>query len=111
MLQNKIYGLLGLARRAGKAVSGEEPAESAIRSGKAHLVLLAEDASPNTVKKFRDKCSFYGVPLILADKREVLGRSVGAGERVCVAICDEGLAGAIRKEYQANGTFGKKQGE
>ena len=48
---NKFLQLLGLAMRAGKVVSGEELVIREIRSGKAQLVILAEDAKKNTEKK------------------------------------------------------------
>ena len=48
---NKFLQLLGLAMRAGKVVSGEELVIREIRSGKAQLVILAEDAAKKTRKK------------------------------------------------------------
>ena len=50
MKQNKTLSMLGLARRAGKVVSGEFSVEKAVKSGKAYLVIVAEDASDNTIK-------------------------------------------------------------
>ena len=50
----KELSLLGLAAKAGKVVSGEFATENAVKSGKAFLVLTAEDASNNTRKKFND---------------------------------------------------------
>ncbi|WP_179193713.1 ribosomal L7Ae/L30e/S12e/Gadd45 family protein, partial [Bacillus sp. S1-R5C1-FB] len=46
---------LGLAHRARKIISGEELVLKAVRSGKAKLVLLSEDASVNTTKRITDK--------------------------------------------------------
>lgn len=48
---NKFLQLLGLAMRAGKVVSGEELVIREIRSGKAQLVILAEDAKKKHGKK------------------------------------------------------------
>ena len=58
----KELSLLGLAAKAGKVVSGEFATENAVKSGKAFLVLTAEDASNNTRKKFNDMCTYYEVP-------------------------------------------------
>ena len=55
----KELSLLGLAAKAGKVVSGEFATENAVKSGKAFLVLTAEDASNNTRKKFNDMCTYY----------------------------------------------------
>ena len=52
MKQNKLLSLIGIAMKAGKLVSGEFSTETAIKSGKAYLVIITGDASKNTVKKF-----------------------------------------------------------
>ena len=59
---SKVLSLVGLATRAGKTVSGEFSTEKSVKTGKGFLVLVAEDASENTRKKFRDMCDFYEVP-------------------------------------------------
>lgn len=51
MSNERWASLLGLANRARKVISGEELTVKEIRSGRAKLVLLAEDASENTTKK------------------------------------------------------------
>lgn len=101
MSSNKLLSGLGLAMRAGQLVTGDEGVLDAVRTGKARLVVLAADASENTRKKFKDKCSTYQVPIIEYGTRELLGSSVGKGERVIVAITDPGFARLIAK-YKAN---------
>lgn len=95
MKQNKVLSLLGLSARAGKLASGEYSAETAVKSGKAALVLVAEDASANTKKLFHDKCSFYEVPIYEFGTKEVLGHAIGKELRASVAVLDEGLANAV----------------
>lgn len=91
-MKDKLLSYLGLSMRAGKLATGDEGVLKAIRAGDAKLVVLAEDASANAHKKFRDKCAFYGVPLIVAGTRYELGRSIGKAERVVIAVCDPGFA-------------------
>lgn len=82
--------------------SGEFLCENAIRSHKAHLVLVSQDASSNTRKKFHDKCTFYGVPIIDTPfSKEELGAAMGQTARSCVAVCEKGLAQGIIKALQA----------
>jgi ribosomal protein L7Ae-like RNA K-turn-binding protein len=89
---------VGLATKAGKTVSGEFSTEKSVKQGKALLVLVADDASENTKKKFRNMCEFYEVPIyFLADKEE-MGRSMGKQIRASLAIEDENFATAIIKE-------------
>lgn len=95
MKQNKVLSLLGLSARAGKLVSGEYSTETAVKSGKAALVLVAEDASANTKKLFHDKCSFYEVPVYDFGTKEMLGHAVGKELRASVAVLDAGLADAV----------------
>ena len=90
--------LIGLAMKAGKLKSGDFACMSSIRDGTACLILLAEDSSENTKKKFCDKCSFYGVPLIQRYTKSELGKRIGKEERAVAAITDKGLAEAIRKK-------------
>ena len=46
--------MLGLAARAGRIVSGEFTVEKEVKSGRAYLVLIAEDASENNRKKISE---------------------------------------------------------
>lgn len=95
MRQNKVLSLIGLSARAGKLKSGEFSVESAIKGGKAALVLVAQDASDNTKKLFSDKCAFYGIPIFEYGTKEMLGHAVGKEFRASIAVLDEGLAKTI----------------
>ena len=92
MNQPKWSSLLGLANRARKVISGEELVVKEIRGGKAKLVILSSDASPNTEKKVADKCRYYDVPLFRVETREQLGHAIGKDHRVVVAVLDEGFS-------------------
>lgn len=96
MKMHKALSMLGIAAKAGRLASGETAAEQAIRKGKAELVILSEDASENTGKKFRNLCSTYKVPMIVFETKESLGRAIGKGERSSVAVLDAALAEAVR---------------
>ena len=47
---DKVLGLMGLAKKAGRVAMGEDAVKDAVRYGTAHLVIIAEDASDNTKK-------------------------------------------------------------
>ena len=96
-IPDKVLGTLGLAMRAGKLVSGEFMTERSIRDGEAKLVLIADDASDGTKKKFTDSCRYYRVPILYVYDKETLGQSIGKKERASVAVLDSGFAGSIRK--------------
>ena len=48
---SKAISMLGLATKAGKTVSGEFCTEKEIKCGRAKLVIVAADASDNTISK------------------------------------------------------------
>ena len=62
MAQNKTLSLLGLAQKAGRIASGEFSTEKAVKEGRAFLVIVSEEASANTSKKFVNMCTYYRVP-------------------------------------------------
>lgn len=95
-----MMGLIGLATRAGKAVSGEFCTEKEVKSGKASLVIVAGDASDNTKKKFKNMCDFYKVPIYFYKDKDTLGHAMGKEFRASLAILDEGFAGSIKKHME-----------
>jgi ribosomal protein L7Ae-like RNA K-turn-binding protein len=92
----KVAQMLGLAMRARKLISGEELVVQAVRNGQAKLVLLAADASANTVKKITDKCRHYQVPCYSPGDRFELGSAIGKDARVTLAVTDSNLAERIQ---------------
>ena len=96
--KDKILSYLGFATRARKAVSGEFSVEKSIKQRKAKLVIVSEEASQNTRKKFTDMCGYRKIPLYFFGTGEELGRACGKDFRISMAVEDEGLAGAAARE-------------
>lgn len=71
--------------------------EKSVKEGSAKLVIVADDASDNTKKEFRDMCSFYKVPCYTLGSKEELGRSMGKEMRASLSITDDGFAKSIKK--------------
>ena len=94
-VNNKVLGLLGIACRARKVVTGDSVV-AAVRQNKAKLVLLCSDCGSNAQKKIQDKCRFYGVEWIVEGTAEELSAALGQPRRIAAAILDEGLARAIQ---------------
>lgn len=97
---NKVLSLLGLACRAGAVLSGEFSVETAVKKGRAKLCIIAVDASDNTKKLFRDKCSFYQVPLFETGTKEELGKAIGKEYRASVAVTDQSFADGLISKYK-----------
>ena len=87
--------MLSLAKKAGKVVSGEFSAEHSVKSGKAVLVIVTQDASDNTKKKFADMCSYRHIEYRIYSDKEALGRCLGVSERAVAAVEDGGFARAV----------------
>jgi len=96
--QNKILSLIGLAMKAGKVVSGEFSTEKAVKSGHACLVIISEEASDNTRKKFQNMCTYYEVPIYFYGTKIDLGIAIGKEFRASLAVTDQGLSTAIEKQ-------------
>ncbi len=112
IINKKVLSMLGLATRSGNVVSGGFATESAVKSGKAYMVIVAEDASDNTKKKFRNMCAYYKVPIYQFGSKEVVGHSMGKQERTSLALTDAGFANSIRgylEELRLDG--GSEHGE
>lgn len=97
MVQDKALSLISLATKAGKTVSGEFSTEKEVKSGKAALVIVADDASDNTKKKFQNMCDFYKVPIYFYRDKDTLGHAMGKEFRASLAVLDAGFAKGIRK--------------
>ena len=100
--RDKILSMIGMASKAGKTVSGEFSTEKAVKSGRAFLIVVSEEASANTRKKFTDMCSFYEVPMAIFGTKEELGRWTGKTYRASICILDEGFARALTKKISLN---------
>lgn len=97
-MQDKALSMLGLAEKARKVVSGEFSVEKAVKTGMACLVVVSTDASDNTKKNFSDMCEFYECDLCFYGTKEELGNAIGKQFRASVAITDENLAAAVKKQ-------------
>lgn len=106
---DRLLGMLGLCRRAGKLVLGTELVCLAMAERKKPcLVLVCAEASENTRKKVRTKSEYYCLPCREAPlSPETLGQAVGkSGSIAAVAVTDENMAAAVARlleEPEQNG--------
>lgn len=102
MDNQKFLSLLGLAMKARKLASGELAVANAVKSGKAKLVIIAEDASISTKKSYRDMTSYYNVPVCEGLTKDDLGMAIGKASRAAVAVLDSGFSKAVVKTLSDN---------
>ncbi len=97
----EFFGMLGLAMRAGKLVSGEGKVTDAIRGGKAKLLLLAEDVSQNSAQKFIKMAESRALPCIRCEGMERMGRAIGRPFAATIAVLDASFAAQLQKLAQS----------
>ena len=74
--------------------------EKAVKSHQAFLVVVAEDASDNTKKMFRNMCTFYKVPFYTYASKEDLGHYIGKQYRASLAVLDEGFSRTLEAKLK-----------
>ena len=95
--EKKLLGLLGLASRARRLVTGTDLCRDAVRRGQLILVIVASDASANTADRITNACLYYDtdwcqVPI----PSSVLSKQIGKTANVAViGITDVNFANGI----------------
>ena len=67
---NKLRGMISLAQKAGKIVSGETAVRAAIQKGQAVMLLAEEGASANTKDTMNKLATAYAVPMRWSDAQK-----------------------------------------
>ena len=89
---------LSLARKAGKAELGEEPAGAAARAHKAYVLIVASDASDHTWRRAQSFVSGTEQQCLrLPFTKDQMGQSIGRTSLALAAITDPALALALVK--------------
>ena len=98
--------LLGIARKGGNAVIGDEPVGAAAAGGKARLIILAADAASHTRRRANSYGALHNTPVIsIGADKGALGSIFGRSSVAMAALTDIRLARAFlealepREEY------------
>lgn len=96
---NKVLGLIGLAKKAGKIEVGEEPTGAAARAKDARILLIASDAADNSYRRLRHfadtgACLYAKLPCT----KDELGSALGRTSCAMAAVTDIGFATAIAEK-------------
>lgn len=95
-MDNRSLNYLALARKGGRAELGEEPVGVAARDLKAHLILVAQDASDHTWRRAKSFAAGTDQQCVrLAVTKEEMGFVVGRQSLAIAAITDAALALAM----------------
>lgn len=101
-MDNELLGLLGLCKKAGKLLLGEDESANAALAHKARLILIAADTAGNTAAKARRAADEGNAPCFQVDLTKAqLGQAAGRAQCAVLAITDVGFAAAAMKKLSA----------
>ena len=95
-MENKALNYLALARKGGRAELGEEPVGAAARALKAHLILVAGDASDHTWRRAKSFAAGTDQQCVRLDcTKDEMGFAIGRTSLAIAAVTDVQLALAL----------------
>lgn len=97
---NKFFNFLGLTKRSGNLIEGYSKCDEQRNRINLYLIILSDDASDSTRRKFRNHCSEKEIPLIEDFTKEELGYAIGRAEVKILAIKDKNMAEKLLSLYQ-----------
>lgn len=106
VINNKVYGLLGLCSKAGKLTFGTEATEEAILKRNIYLIIVANDSSEKTKSKFKTICEKRKIDLIFYGTIDENSKAVGKNNKAILGIKDKNMAVAINKIIYGGDTIG-----
>ena len=98
-MNNKLCGLLGIAKRSGHILIGFDAVRAALLADKTQLILLASDCSPKTEKELRFAAKDSTCPIHTVDgTKDEIAAALGMQKPVAVVATDDpGFAKAMQK--------------
>ncbi|MCK8624030.1 L7Ae/L30e/S12e/Gadd45 family ribosomal protein [Apilactobacillus xinyiensis] len=105
VVNKKILNLIGIARRAGKVVTGEDIILSAIKKNKVRFLLIASDTGSSVYKKFNDKAKFYKIPTNCSFNKAQISDAIGM-QRTILGINDLGFSKKLSELTMQNNEKG-----
>ena len=97
---NKFFNFLGLAKRSGNLIEGYSKCDEQRNRRSFYLVIVSDDASNNTKKKFKNHCIEKKIPLIEDFSKEELGNPIGREELKVLAVVDKNMAEKLISLYE-----------
>ena len=102
LMVNRITGYLALANKAGAVVSGGEAVERSLAGhAVAHLLVVAEDAAPNSIERLLGGAARKGIAVCRVLSKEQLGMALGKeSDRSAVIITNGGFARSLTRDFE-----------
>ncbi len=91
----KFLGILGLASKSGKVVSGMDAVCECIQKRKAKLVIVAKDTSEKSKKNVIYVCTNTETKVIQLSTIDELSHAIGKKNRAIICITDKNFSEGI----------------
>ena len=104
--EHKVYGLLGLAMKAGKVSFGTESCFDMLNRKKIEILLIAKDASERTINNFSTQCKEKKIPYYIWGTREKLSQAIGKENKTVLGIREKNFAQAVEKLIMGGDVIG-----
>ena len=106
---DKALNYLALARKAGLAELGEEPVGAAARAGKAHLIVVASDASDHSWRRAKSFAAGTNQQCLrLGYTKDELGQAIGRDALAMAAVTDAAMALALVQSLEQPEKYGSE---
>lgn len=92
LMRRQLAALLGLARKAGKLVTGFAKTEAALKTGQAHLLVTASDAGEDGRQKLGRLAAHHNVPVFTDLTAAELTMALGRENVIHAGLIDVGWA-------------------
>lgn len=102
----KLCGLIGLATKAGRIVSGTDACLEAMQKEKVNLVLIAQDSSNRTKTTFKQEAQKYNIAIYEVLSIEKMSKAMGKVNKAVIGIKDVGFSNKMKNIINGGGMIG-----
>ena len=100
LLNQNTLGFIGIAKKSGNLICGEDQSLKAVEENKVRLLLVASDASANTRKKVGRAVDIFSVRCIYVPyTAEQLGGIIGFARCTVCAVLDTKIASELADRF------------
>lgn len=97
MINNRVFGLIGLCTKAGKICFGTDACTDLIQKRKIDLVIVANDASDRTKRNFEFICNKNDTKICFFGTIQSLSKAIGKSNKAVIGIKNKDFANQIEK--------------
>lgn len=100
-MSDKILGMIALANKGGKVISGKFQISKAMEMGELCLIIFAKEAAKNTTNDLSYKAKEYKIDVITYGSSKEFEQLLGKKDKKVLGIIDENFSKAIKNLYDA----------